>query len=138
MNDNLKESQAKYDAANRERRNYLKTRTTARSFIRRKAIYSDLQELENMIKNKKTEMENDYMYKLIALEEGQQQSVEYFDSFEDLKKHLLTEDYFSWIQEQEPEKELPDFEDVESVEDIEDVFEEYDYSWWRMEVERNG
>lgn len=78
------------------------------------------------------------MYKLTALEEGNIQSQEYFDSFEDLKQHLITEDYFGWTQEQEPEKELPDFKEAGSLEDIEGIFDDYDYSWWRMEVEKNG
>lgn len=42
-------AQQKYDAANRERRNYTKQRSSAKTFIR-KATAEDLVELEKLIK----------------------------------------------------------------------------------------
>ena len=49
-------AQKKYDEKNRERRNYVKQRSTARTFIR-KSNLEDLLELEKMIKNKIKEFE---------------------------------------------------------------------------------
>ena len=74
------------------------------------------------------------MYKLIARQQGVIQSMESFNSFQGLKHHLVNTDYFSWILDNEHDKELPNFQDVESMEDIQKIFEEFDYSWWTMEV----
>lgn len=74
------------------------------------------------------------MFELIVREQGNLQSVENFDTFEVLKKHLIENDYFSWILDEDPEKVLPNFEDVENVEDIQLIFEDFDYNWWTMEV----
>lgn len=49
-------AQKKYDEENRERRNYVKQRSTARTFIR-KSNKEDLIELKNMIKIKLKEFE---------------------------------------------------------------------------------
>ncbi|MGX7099579.1 hypothetical protein ACWOBH_06150 [Globicatella sanguinis] len=51
-----KKAQKRYDEKNRERRSYLKSRSSARSFIRNKATLDDLIELENMIKEKREEL----------------------------------------------------------------------------------
>lgn len=72
--------------------------------------------------------------KLIAWEESKLQSVENFGSFDELKAHLLSTDYFSWINDNEPEKELPDFSQAESVAEIQSILDDYDYSWWSMEL----
>ncbi|WP_251869210.1 hypothetical protein [Enterococcus italicus] len=72
--------------------------------------------------------------KLIAWEEGKLQSVENFNTFNELKSHLLTTDYFSWINDNEPNKPLPDFDNAKSVEDVQSILYDYNYSWWSMEV----
>ncbi|MCM6931216.1 hypothetical protein NE261_05255 [Enterococcus italicus] len=72
--------------------------------------------------------------KLIAWEEGKLQSVENFNTSNELKSHLLTTDYFSWINDNDPNKALPDFSNVESVEDVQSILDDYNYSWWSMEV----
>lgn len=82
------------------------------------------------------------MYKLIARENGDIQSEEHFNNFEDLKNHLITVDYFSWINEAEQMdnvelSELPNFTKTEDVDDIQKILDEYDYSWWSMTVEYN-
>ena len=82
-------------------------------------------------------LEENRMYKLIVKEEGKLQEVKVFDTFQELKQHLIQTDYFSWIHDEEPEKELPNFEEVEYVGDIQLIFEEFDYSWWTMEVKHN-
>lgn len=99
--------------------------------------------LENMTLKVATELmkvvnwEEKAMYKLIVKEEGKLQSVENFSSFEQLKDHLLTNDYFGWINDNEPDRKLPDFTDVESVREINAILADYDYSWWTAEVVEN-
>lgn len=43
------DAQKRYDEKNREQRNYLAQRSTARGFIRNKATIEDLAELEQLI-----------------------------------------------------------------------------------------
>ena len=83
-------------------------------------------------------LEESAMYKLIIKEEGKLQTVETFDTFEALKGHLTTNDYFSWISENEPDRELPDFVDVESVREINAILADYDYDWWTASVVENA
>lgn len=75
------------------------------------------------------------MIKLTALDHGDIQSQETFKKFDDLKQHLLTIDYFTWIKDEEPDKELPDFTNAETLEDVQVILDEYDYSWWRLTTE---
>lgn len=51
-----KRANAKWDSENRERRNYLSKRSSARGFIRNKATKEDLLELKEMIDEKLSEM----------------------------------------------------------------------------------
>lgn len=51
-----KEAQKRYDEKNRERRSYLSSRSSARSFIRNRATLEDLLELEEIIKEKREEL----------------------------------------------------------------------------------
>lgn len=52
-----KRANAKWEAQNREHRNYLSKRSSARGFIRNKATQEDLLELRDMIDEKLSEME---------------------------------------------------------------------------------
>ncbi|TLQ09251.1 hypothetical protein FEZ48_02080 [Marinilactibacillus psychrotolerans] len=51
-----KKAQDNYAKKNREHRNYLSYRTTARSFIRNKATKDDLEELKELIKTREEEI----------------------------------------------------------------------------------
>lgn len=51
-----KRANAKWESENRERRNYLSKRSSARGFIRNKATQEDLLELREMIDEKLSEM----------------------------------------------------------------------------------
>ena len=51
-----KRANAKWEAQNREHRNYLSKRSSARGFIRNKATQEDLLELRDMIDEKLSEM----------------------------------------------------------------------------------
>lgn len=62
-------------------------------------------------------------------------TTETFANFEKLKQHLISTDYFSWINDNEPERDLPNFEDVESIEDINYILKQFDYSWWKLSLE---
>lgn len=74
-------------------------------------------------------------YRLILMDHGSEEILGNFETFEKLKQHLIETDYFSWIKDNEPDRELPKFEDVEDVKDLEVIFDEYDYNWWTMIVE---
>lgn len=75
------------------------------------------------------------MLKLVELENGKVRTEEVFESFEDLKEHLMENDYFSWVLDNEPEKQLPDFSEVTELNEVVDIFQEFDYSWWTMKIE---
>lgn len=83
-------------------------------------------------------LEEKSMYKLVVKEEGKLQAVENFESFEALKGHLMTNDYFSWISENEPDRELPNFSDVKSIREINTILADYDYGWWTASVVENA
>ena len=74
------------------------------------------------------------MIKLIEFYNGEKYLINVFETFQDLKQHLLEKDYFSWINENEPEKELPNFESVESLNEIKQIFKDYDYDWWTLMI----
>ena len=74
------------------------------------------------------------MLKLVEIENGKVRTEEVFESFEALKKHLIENDYFSWILDEEPERELPDFSGVTELNEVVDIFKEFDYSWWKMDI----
>lgn len=74
------------------------------------------------------------MLKLVETENGKAKNEEVFESFEALKKHLMENDYFSWVLDNEPERELPDFTGVTELNEVVDIFQEFDYSWWSLEI----
>lgn len=74
----------KWNKNNREHRNYLSKRSSARSFIRNHATMNDLNELEEIIKEKKEELEMITEKQLLkALEEN----------FENFKEDMTFEEY---------------------------------------------
>ena len=75
------------------------------------------------------------MIKFVEMNEGSKVTEETFNSFEELKSHLIEADYFSWINDNEPEKKLPNIEEVETLEELQAIFEEFDYSWWTLTAE---
>lgn len=74
------------------------------------------------------------MLKLVEKENGRTRTEEAFESFNDLKEHLMENDYFSWVLDNEPERELPDFSEVTELREIANIFREFDYSWWSLEI----
>lgn len=74
----------KWNANNREHRNYLSKRSSARSFIRNHATMNDLTELEEIIKEKKEELE-------MITEKQLQKALE--DNFENFKDDMTFEEY---------------------------------------------
>lgn len=75
------------------------------------------------------------MFKLYEMKNGEVESVEFLPNFEDLKQHLINTDYFSWIKDNEPDAALPKFEDADDLSDVKSIFDEYDYTWWRLDVD---
>jgi len=53
------EANKRWEQKNKERSNYLKSRTAARSFIRNKATAEDLEELEQLITQRKKDLSAD-------------------------------------------------------------------------------
>lgn len=74
----------KWNEQNREHRNYLSKRSSARSFIRNHATMNDLNELEEIIKEKKEELE-------MITEKQLQKALE--DNFENFKDDMTFEEY---------------------------------------------
>lgn len=74
----------KWNEQNREHRNYLSKRSSARSFIRNHATMDDLNELEELIKEKKEALE-------MITEEQLQKALE--DNFENFKDDMTFEEY---------------------------------------------
>lgn len=74
----------KWNEQNREHRNYLSKRSSARSFIRNHATVDDLNELEKIIKEKKEELE-------MITEKQLQKALE--DNFENFKDDMTFEEY---------------------------------------------
>lgn len=74
----------KWNKNNREHRNYLSKRSSARSFIRNHATMNDLNELEEIIKEKKEELE-------MITEKQLQKALE--ENFENFKEDMTFEEY---------------------------------------------
>lgn len=74
----------KWNKNNREHRNYLSKRSSARSFIRNHATMNDLNELEKIIKEKKEELE-------MITEKHLQKALE--ENFENFKEDMTFEEY---------------------------------------------
>lgn len=53
VSDSQRKAQKKYDEKNREKRTYLSQRSTSRGFIRNKATLDDLEELAELIEERK-------------------------------------------------------------------------------------
>lgn len=71
---------------------YLKTRSAARSFIRNRAELEDLEELKELIKNRKEELKMDYTYELKQLKKGNgtngSMRIDIYENKEDLLQTL--------------------------------------------------
>jgi len=85
MADAQEKATKKWNEQNREHRNYLSKRSSARSFIRNHATEEDLDELESLIKEKKKEAS-----KMIT-EKQLQKALE--DNFENFKDDMTFEEY---------------------------------------------
>lgn len=74
------------------------------------------------------------MYKLILVEEGKKEelakgSLETLISF--LKEN---EGIYNWVQDEDPEMELPVLESIETVRELEAELKKVDLDWWSLEV----
>lgn len=80
-------------------------------------------------------------YVLKEISEGLVRTEVEFKNFEELKAYLLRETsaWFEWVNDnvEDPKyyRELPDFTGVENVRDVEVILKDYDYEYWKIEVE---
>ncbi len=56
MDQKQKEANERWNEKNKERRTYLSSRSSARSFIRKRATLEDLEELEQLIAERRKEL----------------------------------------------------------------------------------
>ena len=84
MTDAQQKATKKWNENNREHRNYLSKRSSARSFIRNHATMDDLNELETLIAEKKEELE-------MITEKQLQKALE--ENFENFKDDMTFEEY---------------------------------------------
>lgn len=75
------------------------------------------------------------MLKIKELENGRTKNEEVFENVKQARNYLEENDFFSWINDEEPEKAIPDFSEVTDIIDIESIFQEFDYSYWTMQIE---
>ena len=75
-------------------------------------------------------------YKLIVEDHGNIIQEERFINFANLKQWLINNSYdlFNWIQDNEPEIQLPDFEYDETIQDLKTTLKNYDYNWWTVYI----
>lgn len=75
------------------------------------------------------------MYKLILVEEGKKEelvkgSLETLISF--LKEN---EEIYNWVQDEDPEMELPVLENIETARELGVELEKVNLDWWSLEIE---
>jgi len=75
------------------------------------------------------------MYKLILVEEGKKEelvkgSLETLISF--LKEN---EEIYNWVQDEDPEMELPVLENIETAGELGAELEKVNLDWWSLEIE---
>lgn len=127
-------------------------------------LYLTVNELENLINNENTDeiiySMNDVPYKpvfsgkeysddiieliafniltfkLIVKDHGNIIQEERFIDFLSLKQWLVNNSFelFNWIQDNEPEIELPTFEYDETIQDLKTTLKDYDYNWWTVYI----
>lgn len=80
-------------------------------------------------------------YLLKEVIEGEVREEKTFNNFEELKAYLIknTDALFGWINDNVDDptyyRDLPDFKEVETFKDVDAVLRDYDYDWWKLEVE---
>ena len=45
-----------------------------------------------------------------------------------------TEELFGWILENEADAVLPDFSEASTLDQVERILQDYDYSWWTVQI----
>lgn len=56
---------------------------------------------------------------------------------EDIVKYLKANDLFTWILEEEPDREMPSFDGIETARELRAIFDDHDYSWWHLKIEES-
>nr|WP_321303358.1 hypothetical protein [uncultured Trichococcus sp.] len=77
------------------------------------------------------------MLKLSVVNHGKVDFEKEFAAATDIIDYLNgnTEEIFGWILENEPDAVLPDFSEVSTLDQVERILQDYDYSWWTVQIE---
>ena len=75
-------------------------------------------------------------FKLIVKDHGNIIQEERFIDFASLKQWLVNNSFnlFNWIQDNEPEIEIPDFQYDETIQDLKTSLKDYNYNWWTVYI----
>lgn len=75
------------------------------------------------------------MLKLIVKDHGEE-TILIEGYLEDIVEYLKeNENVYNWIQDEEPEKELPNLDKIENLRELKDELDKIDLDWWTLEVE---
>lgn len=75
---------------------------------------------------------NELSYVIGDFENGECMTTETCESFESMLKELPS--HFDWISDNEPEKELPNFENCTTMREVQAILDEFDYKWFTVKV----
>ena len=82
--------------------------------------------------------EGDYKMKLIEMDHGEEK-VLIEGSLEEIVGYLReNEDIINWVQDEDPEMELPNLDDVETIGDLQAELSKVDLDWWALVVEEQN
>lgn len=74
------------------------------------------------------------MLKLIIKDHGEEEVIKEGTLIEIVKYLQENEDLINWVQDEDPEIELPDLEEVENIDDLEYELDKIDLDWWKLEI----
>lgn len=77
------------------------------------------------------------MLKLSVVNHGKVDFEKVFGAAADIIDYLNenTEELFGWILENEADAVLPDFSEASTLDQVERILQDYDYSWWTVQIE---
>lgn len=75
------------------------------------------------------------MLKLVEISEGERKQLAEGDLTDIVDYLNENEELYNWVQDEEPEKELPELENIETVRELGAELEKVNLDWWALEVE---
>lgn len=76
------------------------------------------------------------MFKLVEVSEGERKELiksELADIVNYLKEN---EEIYNWVQDEDPEMELPELENVETLRELEAELKKVNLDWWELKIEK--